>query len=238
MNKTILSAILVISLLITGCAVGDDGQCSDGIKNQDETDIDCGGSCDPCANGKACSTDDDCVNKCSTNKVCYTPATSTGSTTRTTTATAEVSDDVRTKIEGQLKPNIMEAVSVYPYFKSMRVGEGYTYGIGVVNVFAKELIFKIVLEFDKAIDKSSNTIQEVDPSYVNDWLDKTEFAFRLGQGEQEILALPVKVGSKVAENVPTKTGNYIWTVRVLYGDDPTVVDDKYASKETLTIRVP
>ena len=34
--------------------------CSDNTKNQDETDVDCGGGCDGCALGKICKTDDDC----------------------------------------------------------------------------------------------------------------------------------------------------------------------------------
>jgi len=47
--------------------------CNDSIKNQDETDIDCGGSiCPQCEDGKICKTDNDCINKCdpSTNR-CY-----------------------------------------------------------------------------------------------------------------------------------------------------------------------
>ncbi len=35
--------------------------CSDGIKNQDETDVDCGGSCGGCASGKSCDTASDCL---------------------------------------------------------------------------------------------------------------------------------------------------------------------------------
>lgn len=34
--------------------------CTDGIKNGDETDVDCGGSCPRCAAGKSCQTRDDC----------------------------------------------------------------------------------------------------------------------------------------------------------------------------------
>jgi len=34
--------------------------CDDSIKNQDETDVDCGGSCPPCPQGGACLIDDDC----------------------------------------------------------------------------------------------------------------------------------------------------------------------------------
>mmetsp|Transcript_25676 Transcript_25676/g.40981 ORF Transcript_25676/g.40981 Transcript_25676/m.40981 type:complete len:482 (+) Transcript_25676:1-1446(+) len=37
-------------------------QCSDGTKNGDETDTDCGGGlCTPCTEGKSCSDDDDCL---------------------------------------------------------------------------------------------------------------------------------------------------------------------------------
>jgi len=40
--------------------------CSDGIKNQGETDIDCGGPCGKCPNGRACNTENDCQsNSCS-----------------------------------------------------------------------------------------------------------------------------------------------------------------------------
>jgi hypothetical protein len=35
--------------------------CSDNAKNGSETDIDCGGSCPPCATGKACLVGGDCV---------------------------------------------------------------------------------------------------------------------------------------------------------------------------------
>jgi hypothetical protein len=36
------------------------GSCSDGVKDGDETDVDCGGSCSLCANGAACLRDVDC----------------------------------------------------------------------------------------------------------------------------------------------------------------------------------
>jgi hypothetical protein len=35
--------------------------CSDGSKDGDETDVDCGGSCTPCADGKTCSAPTDCI---------------------------------------------------------------------------------------------------------------------------------------------------------------------------------
>jgi len=49
--------------------------CYDGIKNQDETDIDCGGSvCSRCGDGKSCLRDRDCINSCDIDRgICYTP---------------------------------------------------------------------------------------------------------------------------------------------------------------------
>jgi hypothetical protein len=36
--------------------------CTDGIKDGTETDVDCGGGvCAPCASGKACLTNSDCM---------------------------------------------------------------------------------------------------------------------------------------------------------------------------------
>ncbi|MCL2723381.1 MAG: hypothetical protein FWD69_02995 [Polyangiaceae bacterium] len=44
---------------------------SDGVKNGDETDIDCGGTQAPtCADGKSCVTGDDCTSKVCTSDVC------------------------------------------------------------------------------------------------------------------------------------------------------------------------
>ncbi len=45
--------------------------CDDGEKNQDETDVDCGGSnCEPCGPGQACSQPDDCESGLCENNVC------------------------------------------------------------------------------------------------------------------------------------------------------------------------
>ena len=44
--------------------------CTDGVKNGDETDIDCGGSCDPCADGLSCHVNADCVSDSCLSGVC------------------------------------------------------------------------------------------------------------------------------------------------------------------------
>jgi hypothetical protein len=44
--------------------------CSDGTKDGDETDLDCGGSCSDCADGKACDWDGDCQSHQCEGNVC------------------------------------------------------------------------------------------------------------------------------------------------------------------------
>ncbi len=47
--------------------------CYDGVKNQRETDVDCGGPCPPCEEGKRCEHDDDCMTGFCANGVCKVP---------------------------------------------------------------------------------------------------------------------------------------------------------------------
>jgi hypothetical protein len=44
--------------------------CHDSEKNGPETDVDCGGSCTACVDGKTCSTAADCMSRICTNNIC------------------------------------------------------------------------------------------------------------------------------------------------------------------------
>src|SRR5207244_8204372 len=48
--------------------------CSDGVKNGDETDRDCGGACAACADGAACAKAGDCTSGVCSAAVCAAPA--------------------------------------------------------------------------------------------------------------------------------------------------------------------
>lgn len=48
--------------------------CSDGIKNGTETDVDCGGKCSRCTDGRTCSVANDCVSGTCTGGTCVTCA--------------------------------------------------------------------------------------------------------------------------------------------------------------------
>jgi hypothetical protein len=51
-------------------AAGSSPTCSDGITNGTESDVDCGGSCSRCTNGKTCVGRDDCIGALCINNVC------------------------------------------------------------------------------------------------------------------------------------------------------------------------
>ena len=77
------SMIVLVMMTVTGVAASVSAACNDHSKNQDETDIDCGGSCADCATGKTCLTSADCQSSYCDGSICR----ETGSTT-TTVSTA------------------------------------------------------------------------------------------------------------------------------------------------------
>ena len=72
--KTIHVFVSIQSLRIlntTNCFNSAAASCTDGIKNQDETDIDCGGStCAKCGNSKNCNQASDCISNSCQNNTC------------------------------------------------------------------------------------------------------------------------------------------------------------------------
>ncbi len=74
------SVSLAIGFHLTPCAAGrcsaaapEDG-CRDRVRDGDETDVDCGGSCQPCAGGLACLVPADCQTAACANNVCPAPS--------------------------------------------------------------------------------------------------------------------------------------------------------------------
>ena len=52
--------------------------CSDGIKNGNETDVDCGGTCPPCGTGQGCGVGADCTSGVCSGGTCQAPSCSDG----------------------------------------------------------------------------------------------------------------------------------------------------------------
>ncbi len=49
--------------------------CSNHVRDGDETDVDCGGSCEGCGVGMTCVRDEDCASQTCTQNLCARPAT-------------------------------------------------------------------------------------------------------------------------------------------------------------------
>jgi len=73
-GKKIICDDASIRQAVVGAGVGVE-TCDDGIKNQDETDVDCGGSCSPCANGEGCFGNGDCLSNNCVDDICTASAT-------------------------------------------------------------------------------------------------------------------------------------------------------------------
>jgi hypothetical protein len=79
MLRAVLAAAAIAA---AGCDGGDDGDggtsdppsCDDGERDGTETDVDCGGDCDPCVTGLACDGGRDCTSRVCAYGVCAAPS--------------------------------------------------------------------------------------------------------------------------------------------------------------------
>jgi hypothetical protein len=77
MSRFMLAALVSLAFLSACGQVKNEGtdaggaNCTDGLKNGSETDVDCGGSsCGACADSRACGGATDCASKVCTNQIC------------------------------------------------------------------------------------------------------------------------------------------------------------------------
>ncbi len=62
LRLSVSATVGLLALALAGCGGSGAGEtCSDGARNQNETDVDCGGVCEPCAQGESCLVDGDCT---------------------------------------------------------------------------------------------------------------------------------------------------------------------------------
>src|SRR5262245_2194393 len=74
------ASIVVVGCLAAGCVLDGDFApletppggvyCTDGVKNENESDVDCGGVCAPCGLERACSANADCASGLCAQAVC------------------------------------------------------------------------------------------------------------------------------------------------------------------------
>src|SRR5690242_8515726 len=98
--RTTTLCLAIASLLGGGCVLVAPSTCGDGVKNGSESDVDCGGLCSACPDGKKCFDSLDCVNSCSAG-VCATKGThyEGGSVPPVTTTTYQIDPGVGTVVK-------------------------------------------------------------------------------------------------------------------------------------------
>ena len=116
--------------------------CSDGIKNQDETDVDCGGSvCDKCADEKACQKDEDCASNRCVDNAC--------------TADNSVQGDVTTMFINEVMAN----PDTGKPFDTQSTGIQCDF-VEIVNKTDKDLLLDgVKLEVERLYDDGSSTFE-------------------------------------------------------------------------------
>ncbi|HEX2574099.1 MAG TPA: hypothetical protein VH877_31425, partial [Polyangia bacterium] len=82
-----------------GTCVRQEPSCQDGVRNGDETDVDCGGSCAGCGGGKQCGVSGDCAAGTCTGGVCSTAGQAICGDGNTDRNTGEQCDDSNTVTE-------------------------------------------------------------------------------------------------------------------------------------------
>src|SRR5215208_5137316 len=79
-----MRSLLVVLALLAGCSKLVDlrdvlpPSCGDEQHNGGESDVDCGGPCDPCVTGEACASGTDCLTGLCQAMVCQAPACTDG----------------------------------------------------------------------------------------------------------------------------------------------------------------
>ena len=131
-------------------------------------------------------------------------------------AQAKVDIDTKAVIEQRLLDAGDKAAIPLSKAKA-RVGESYTFGLGVLNTFNSPHTFSVSMKFTKAFDESGDEVTQAEPTYINkNWLFSSIPDISLGANEHAIIPLTVRVDSKMTEDGhPTQKGyTYVFNVCV------------------------
>lgn len=201
--------------------------CNDGIKNQGEMEVDCGGPCAECPPKESC--DDGILNQDETDVDCG------GLCKPCPVEKYEISADNLAKLKDKLTQGTT-ATLLYPsYPTGLKSGESYVFALGVTNTLRKETNFRLSLKFKEAKDLQNNPIN-VDKDYIMRWFDKNDFeTWTLGDYEQKFIPIGVTVGDNIAADKSVVPGNYEFEL-LIEKQDTKVVWNEFA-KKSFTFRV-
>jgi len=186
------------------CAVCE--TCSDGVQNQREAGIDCGGPCTACA-----TCDDGIQNQGESGVDCG------GVCKPCPVEKYEIYTEDFQALQDKMKPNI-EAVFLRAALPTgLDIGESYVFALGLTNTMLEEETFMVDVAFREARDSSTNLIGDADPDTVMSWFDKNDWEeYTLGKYGQQPVPIGVTVGEQMGPGAPTESGTYYFKTTVTY----------------------
>jgi hypothetical protein len=197
--------------------------CTDNIMNQGETGIDCGGPCDACP---TCS--DGAQNQGETAVDCGGPCTPCVVTEPTkpveTEKKYEISDADTVTLDQKLT-SITNAAFAKTTALKQSVGDETIFALGFNNLLTQDTYFKVNVTFESARDFNSNPIAsndlEFDESAMMGWLGKNDFSkeYFLKQGGQARVPIVIKVGENYKPSSATKSGEYKFNTNIYYKNE-------------------
>jgi len=257
--KKILLLFVVALLMISGCKTEEEpvkpvipvekepvlkATCSDGIKNQGEEDIDCGGPCKVCPGcedgimnlgeegidcggpcGPCPSCDDGIKNQDEEDIDCG------GSCEPCPVPGYELTSQQIAGLEEKVKMNIRAEFLVPSYPAGIEIGDPHVFALGIRNVFLETYEFRVDITYVRARDMSNNPMDGLDEATVLGWFDQNEFEpYELDKYELIPLPVGVTVGEVVAPGIPTAPGNYYFKAKVTYKERENLIED-YTEQE-------
>jgi hypothetical protein len=190
--------------------------CTDGLKNQGETAVDCGGPCQACS---SCTdgiknqdeTAIDCGGSC---KPCAVPPAE---------VKLEVSDADKETITERLKTVDMTFAKTTAM--DMKVGDSFVFALGITNNKIYASRFRVNVTFERARDRMNNPIAlndlNFDSSYIYQWFGKNDFSkeIALEPRSQAIFPIIVTVGDMYTAKKTTVPGSYYFKAIITYYDE-------------------
>jgi len=202
--------------------------CTDGILNQAEVDIDCGGTCPACpscTDGILNQAEEkvDCGGSCTACPTCSDliknqgeVGVDCGGPCRGCIVEYLVTAEDATALKDKVKLSTKAGFLFNTYPAGLQVGDTKIFPMAITNTFVDNEKFMVEVEFREAKDDRTNTIP-ADEATVMKWLERNEFKdYELEQYAQAFIPVGVTVGEEMAPGVDTAPGTYYYRVKITY----------------------
>jgi hypothetical protein len=145
-----------------------------------------------------------------------------------------LSQETRDKAMAGLTVNAKYALS--ENYVKLYAGQSHTFGIAFMNSFSKNDNFLVDIQFKKAYDKSSNSI-DVTEAQIAPWLAHNDFTVTPLEAYQKSVQPIVIEAAVFADGTPPPKGTYVFEAQVFHQGTAFKVDEEYSGEQQISIQV-